>query len=134
VQALFMMQPEATSGGTTQPDGAPAPQSGPTGGGAGGELQLLLLPLMFVLFYFLMIRPQQKKQREMDDMLKALRRGDVVRTSGGIRGEIVDIGDADVTLLIADKVKINVLRAHIASKGDIAKAAEAKGGEAAKKA
>jgi preprotein translocase subunit YajC len=94
----------------------------------------LLLPLMFVLFYFLMIRPQQKKQREMDDMLKALRRGDVVRTSGGIRGEIVDIGDADVTLLIADKVKINVLRAHIASKGDIAKAAEAKGGEAAKKA
>jgi preprotein translocase subunit YajC len=125
-----MMQPEATSGGTTQPDSGPAPQSGPAGGG-GAEFQLLLLPLMFVLFYFLMIRPQQKKQREMDDMLKALRRGDVVRTSGGIRGEIVDISDADVTLLIADKVKINVLRAHIASKGDGAKA-EAKGEAKAK--
>lgn len=132
MQALFMMQPEATSGGTTQPDGAPAPQSAPSGG-AGGELQLLLLPLMFVLFYFLMIRPQQKKQREMDEMLKALRRGDIVRTSGGIRGEIVDITDGDVTLLIADKVKINILRAHIASKGDTAKAEAAKGGEAPKK-
>jgi preprotein translocase subunit YajC len=86
---------------------------------------------MFVLFYFLMIRPQQKKQREMDDMLKALRRGDIVRTTGGIRGEIVDIGDADVTLLIADKVKINVLRAHIATKGDLVKA-EAKGEAKAK--
>ena len=116
-----MMQPEATSGGTTQPDGAAAPQS-PSGGGAGAEFQLLLLPLMFVLFYFLMIRPQQKRQREMDDMLKALRRGDIVRTTGGIRGEIADITDADVTLLVADKVKINVLRANIASKGDVAKA------------
>jgi preprotein translocase subunit YajC len=54
-----------------------------------------------------------------------------VRTSGGIRGEIVDITDADVTLLIADKVKINVLRSHIASKGDTAKA-DAKGEAKAK--
>ncbi|HET8932160.1 MAG TPA: preprotein translocase subunit YajC [Polyangiales bacterium] len=132
MQALFLMQPEATSGGTTQPDGGPAPQNAPSGGAPGGEsLQLLLLPLMFVLFYFLMIRPQQKRQREMDDLLKALRRGDVVRTSGGIRGEIVDITDADVTLLIADKVKINVLRSHIASKGDTAKA-DAKGEAKAK--
>lgn len=82
----------------------------------GSEFQLLLLPLMFALFYFLMIRPQQKRQRETDDMLKALKRGDIIRTSGGIRGEIVDLSDVDVTLLIADKVKINVLRAHIAGK------------------
>lgn len=123
MQALFLMQPEATSGGATQPDGGAAPQSAPSGGAPGGEsLQLLLLPLMFVLFYFLMIRPQQKRQREMDDLLKALRRGDIVRTTGGIRGEIADITDSEVTLLIADKVKINVLRSHIASKGDTAKA------------
>jgi preprotein translocase subunit YajC len=127
----FLMQPEATSGGTAQPDGGSAPQSAPAASGPGAEFQLLLLPLMFVLFYFLMIRPQQKRQRETDDMLKALRRGDVVRTSGGIRGEIADITDADVTLLIADKVKINVLRSHIASKGDTAKA-EAKGEAKAK--
>ena len=116
MQALlteFMMQPEATSG-TAQPSAAPG-RDAPTPG-MGSEFQLLLLPLMFALFYFLMIRPQQKKQRETDEMLKALKRGDIVRTSGGIRGEITDISDADVTLLIADKVKINVLRAHIAAK------------------
>ena len=109
----FLMQPDATSG-TAQPSAAPgrdAPQSD-----MGGQLQLLLLPLMFGLFYFLMIRPQQKRQRETDDMLKALKRGDIVRTSGGIRGEIVEITDTDVNLLIADKVKINVLRSHIAGK------------------
>ena len=134
MQALlteFLMQPEATSGGTTQPGAAPA-QGAPSGGGGagpGGEMQLLLLPLMFVLFYFLMIRPQQKRQKEQDEMLKALRRGDIVRTTGGIRGEIADLTDTEVTLLIADKVKINVLRSHIAGRGDV-KAADAKAGEA----
>jgi preprotein translocase subunit YajC len=76
----------------------------------------VVLGLMFALFYFLLIRPQQKRQRETDDMLKALRRGDKVRTSGGIRGEILDLTDTEVTLLIADKVKINVLRANVASR------------------
>ena len=120
------MQPEATSGGTTQPDSGSAPAAPSGGGGSGGEMQLLLLPLMFVLFYFLMIRPQQKRQKETDEMLKALRRGDIVRTSGGIRGEVVDLTDGDVTLLISDKVKINVLRSHIAGKGDAKAAADAK--------
>jgi preprotein translocase subunit YajC len=111
----FLMQPEATSG-TAQPGEAPQEPTGQKSGGLGSELQLFLLPLMLVVFYFLMIRPQQKKTRETEDMLKALKRGDVVRTSGGIRGEITDLGDTDVTLLIADKVKINVLRSHIANK------------------
>jgi preprotein translocase subunit YajC len=115
------MQPEATSTGTAPPSGA-APSSG--GGGAGGmppgcqgaSSQMVMLAVMFAVFYFLLIRPQQKKQREIDDMLKALKKGDKVRTSGGIRGEIVDITDTDVNLLIADKVKINVLRSHIAAR------------------
>ena len=117
--AEFMMQPEETTG-TAQPSD---PRSEPTptaGGGLGAELQFLLLPLMLAVFYFLMIRPQQKKQREVDEMLKALKRGDLVRTSGGIRGEITDLADNDVTLLIADKVKINVLRSHIAGKATTA--------------
>lgn len=111
----FWMQPEATTG--TAEQGAP-PAREPTSGapGGGGEFQLLMIPLMLAVFYFLMIRPQQKKQRETDDMLKALKKGDLVRTSGGIRGEITDINESDVTLLIADKVKINVLRSHVASK------------------
>jgi len=75
-----------------------------------------MLPLMFGIFYFLIIRPQQKRQREQDDLLKALRRGDKVRTSSGIRGEIADLTDTEVNLIIADKVKINVLRSHIAAR------------------
>jgi preprotein translocase subunit YajC len=119
---MSMMQPEATTGTATPSD----PRAEPTApaGGLGAELQLLLLPLMLAVFYFLMIRPQQKKQREVDDMLKALKRGDLVRTSGGIRGEITDMSDHDVTLLIADKVKINVLRAHIAGKAAVPDAKE----------
>jgi preprotein translocase subunit YajC len=73
---------------------------------------------MFAIFYFLLIRPQQKRQKEIDDMLKALRKGDKVRTTGGIRGEIVDLNETDATLLVADKVKINVLRSHIATRLD----------------
>ncbi len=79
---------------------------------------LLMLVMMFVIFYFLLIRPQQKRQKEVDEMLKALRKGDKVRTTGGIRGEIVDLNETDVTLLIADKVKINVLRSHVATRID----------------
>ena len=116
--AEFMMQPEATTG--TAPPSDPRSEPTASAPGFGAELQFLLLPLMLAVFYFLMIRPQQKKQRETDDMLKALKRGDVVRTSGGIRGEITDLAENDVTLLIADKVKINVLRSHIAGKATTA--------------
>src|SRR5262245_33309030 len=109
------MQPEATSTGTSQPapaspDGGGAPPAGGGGMFGPGTQQLLVIGLMFAVFYFLLIRPQQKRQREMDNLLKSLKKGDVVRTSGGIRGEIVDLTDQDATLLIADKVKINILR------------------------
>jgi len=70
------------------------------------------------VMYFLLLRPQQKRQRELDDLLKALKKGDKVRTSGGIRGEVVELTDTEVTLLIADKVKINVLRSHVASRAE----------------
>jgi preprotein translocase subunit YajC len=117
VQALlteFLLQPEATTG-TAQP-GEPTHEPTTSSPGLGSEFQFVLLPLMLGLFYFLMIRPQQKRQREVDDLLKSLKRGDVVRTSGGIRGEITDLTETDATLLIAEKVKINVLRSHISSK------------------
>ena len=117
------MQPEATSTGTAAPSGAASGSgSGPGGGmlppgcAGGGSQQVVMLAVMFAVFYFLLIRPQQKRQREVDDLLKALRKGDKVRTSGGIRCEIVDLNDTDVSLLIAEKVKINVLRSHIATR------------------
>ena len=77
-------------------------------------MQIGMLVVMMGIFYFMLIRPQQKRQREHDEMLKSLRKGAKVRTTGGIRGEIVDINDTEAILLIADKVKINVLRSHLA--------------------
>jgi preprotein translocase subunit YajC len=109
VEFLSWLQPDP-AGGAGAAGGA---EAGP-GGCAGGSGQLLLLPLMFVVFYFLLIRPQQKQQKQHEELLKSLKAGDKVRTSSGIRGEIARIGESDVDLIIADRVKINVLRSHIA--------------------
>lgn len=108
IEALSWFQPEATPG---VGDAGGGEAVAPTGGCA---TQAGLLLVMMLVFYFLLIRPQQKRQKEQDSMLKSLRRGGIVRTSGGIRGEIVDIDEREVTLLIADRVKINVLRANVA--------------------
>jgi len=82
-----------------------------------GFTNIGLMVLMMVVFWLVLIRPQQKKQKELDALLKQLKKGQKVRTSGGIRGEIVDfkseVGD-EVVLLIADRVKINILRSHVA--------------------
>jgi len=124
---LWAAQPEATTGVEAAPSTSGAPAGG-AGGCAQGSMQLIMFPVIFALFYFLLIRPQQKKQEETDSMLKALRKGDKVRTSGGIKGEILSLDEREVVLQIADKVKINVLRSHIASKDDTtATATEAKG-------
>ncbi len=108
------MQPEPSKSSSQAPASGSHSASPPSGLAAAQPL--LFLVVMFGVFYFLLIRPQQKRQRETDSMLKALRKGDKVRTSGGLRGEVVDLTDAEVTLLIADKVKVNVLRSHVASR------------------
>jgi len=105
------MQPAASGAGAAGSGGA-APGAGPGPQGCG--MQVGMLAVMFVVFYFLLIRPQQKRAREQEALLKALKPGDIVRTTGGIRGEIVDINDREITLLVAEKVKLNVLRSHVA--------------------
>ena len=114
--AFSAFQPEAPAG--SGPAGSPAGGGGGGAGGmSGGLSQLGLMALMMVVFYLVLIRPQQKKQKELDRLLKALKKGQKVRTTGGIRGEIVEFknesGD-EVVLLIADRVKINILRSHVA--------------------
>ncbi len=70
--------------------------------------------LIFMVFYLLIIRPQQRKMEEQEKMNKALRRGDRVVTSGGIHGKIARLeGDDTVVLEIADGIQIKVARAHI---------------------
>ena len=103
------------------PPTAPAAPSGGGGGSpaapgcAGGDMSFLLtMGIFFVVMWFLMIRPQQKRQKEHEKMLSALKKGDVVRTDSGIRGEIVGLDEREAQLLIAEKTKINILRSRIA--------------------
>ncbi|MBM4273225.1 MAG: preprotein translocase subunit YajC [Deltaproteobacteria bacterium] len=70
--------------------------------------------LMVGIFYFLLIRPQQKKAKEHKALLDNLKRGDRVITNGGILGTIITIDDQIVSLEVADKVKIEVARPYIA--------------------
>ena len=86
------------------------------GCGGAGLSQLVMLGIMFVVFYFLLIRPQQKKQKEHRDMLAALKRGDKVITNGGILGKITGITDHIVVLEVAEKIRMRVLRSHILGK------------------
>lgn len=76
-----------------------------------------LMPFAFVLviFYFLLIRPQQKRAKTHQDFLSGLKRGDSVLTSGGILGTIEGLTDQFVTLEVADGVRIRVLKAQVAS-------------------
>ena len=100
--------------------------------GAGGMaliMQLAPLILIFVVFYFLLIRPQQKRQKEHRDMLGKLKRGDKVLTAGGIVAQVTKVKDGvdEVEVEIAPNVRVNVLRSTI---GDVFKPATA--AEAAK--
>ncbi len=69
---------------------------------------LLPLVLVFVVFYFFMIRPQMKKQKELTNYRNAITKGDKVITTGGIYGKVVDVTDNVVTVEIANDVRIRV--------------------------
>jgi preprotein translocase subunit YajC len=85
------------------------------GGGIFGQINMLIpFIAMFAIFYFLLIRPQQKKQRDLRQLLQNLKRGDRVVTSGGIYGTIVKIRNDVIHLEIADQVRIRVNKSSIA--------------------
>jgi preprotein translocase subunit YajC len=76
-------------------------------------LQLLQFLPIFLILYFLLIRPQQQRQKKVDQMLKALKKGDRVVTSGGIIGTVIGIDDAKAVLRIADDVKVEFTKGSI---------------------
>jgi len=81
-----------------------------------GFAQFIPLILIFVIFYFFLIRPQQKKVKEHKIMVSALKRGDEVVTSGGIVGKVERIlGDDKIDLLIAENVTVQVVQSTIQS-------------------
>jgi preprotein translocase subunit YajC len=87
---------------------------GATGQGAGGFSSLIPIILMFVIFYFLLIRPQQKKTKEHREMINRLKKGDRVITSGGLYGQITAVNDTTMTVEIADKVRVKIARGNVA--------------------
>ena len=88
----------------------------PGGAPESGPMWTFVAPmvLMVVIFYFLLIRPQQRKAKEQRNFLENLKRGDRVITTGGLCGEITNISDQIVTLEVADKVRLDVARPYIA--------------------
>lgn len=83
-------------------------------GGAGALASLIPLLLMFVIFYFLLIRPQQKQASRHRDFIKGLKPGDRVVTTGGLHGVVRGLTDTTVTLEIADNVRVKVTRNAVA--------------------
>lgn len=96
-------------------------QGGGTSPAGSGLASFIPLILIFVVFYFLLIRPQQKKAKEHQQFLGALKKGDDVVTSGGIHGRITGLNDVIVTMEIADNVRVKVNRASILTSAQDAK-------------
>ena len=106
VKEAFAMAPPAD--GAAAPDGIAGLLAGP----------LPMLVIMFAIFYFLLIRPQQKKAKEHKEMLAALKVGDKVLTGGGIYGKISGIDQDVITVEISQGVEIKVNRGYVSGIAD----------------
>ena len=89
---------------------SPAWAQAAVGPAGGGMESFILIGLMFVVLYFLMIRPQMKKAKEHKTMIDALQKGDEVVTAGGVVGRVTRIGDNYVSIEIAERVEVQVQR------------------------
>jgi preprotein translocase subunit YajC len=92
---------------------AMAGNAGAQQGGRPGYEGLIMLVVMFAIFYFLLIRPQQKRAKQHKQLLEALKIGDQVVTAGGIHGKVAALQDTVVTLEIATGVKVKISRSSI---------------------
>ena len=109
-------QAPATTPAVTSPCGAPGGSGGEGGaaGGAQGMMGMLFpLAIFILIFYFFIIRPQRKRQKQHDSLIGGISRGDQVITIGGIYGTIEEIGDKSLKLKIADGVVIEVVRSSV---------------------
>lgn len=90
-------------------------QAAPGVAGPGPLMTIVPFILIFVIMYFMVIRPQQKKAKDHQELLGKLKKNDEVMTSGGIYGKVVDLKEAVVTLEVAPNVRIRVARPQIAA-------------------
>jgi len=85
------------------------------GSGAPPGIDLIFLVLLFVVFYFLLIRPQMKRAKEHKNMVASLAKGDEVVTNGGLLGKVTKVGDNFITLEIADGLEVKVQKQALGS-------------------
>lgn len=87
------------------------------GEGAGGFASFIPLILMFVIFYFLLIRPQQKRTKQHREMVNNLKKGDRIVTGGGIHGRVTAVNDSENTLTveISDRVRVKLARGNVST-------------------
>ena len=87
------------------------------GGGGGGDptFSFIMLIALFAVFYFVLIRPQSKRQKEHKAMVASLAKGDEVVTNGGLLGKITDVGDSFVTIQVAAGMEVRVQRVAVAA-------------------
>ena len=93
---------------------AMTPPEGQAEGPLGSLSAFVPIILIFVIFYFLLIRPQQKRQKEHQGMVEALKKGDQVVTAGGIHGTVTSVAENIATVEIAQNIKIKVTKSSIA--------------------
>jgi preprotein translocase subunit YajC len=94
--------------------------AGAQGGSSGGAQGIFMLLIMFAIFYFLLIRPQQKRAKQHKTLIEALKPGDQVVTAGGIHGKVVAVQETAVTVEISAGVRVKISRSSIASSTAVA--------------
>jgi len=95
--------------------GAPGGAAGGAAGGMAAFQQIIPLVFMFAIFYFLLIRPQQKKAKEHKALLGSMKKGDNVITAGGVHGKVTAVENELVTLEVANNVNIKITKSYIAA-------------------
>ena len=90
-----------------------AQTAAPAASASGGLMSMLPLVLMFVVLYFVMIRPQMKRQKEHRSMIDALAKGDEVATAGGLLGKVSKLGEGYMTLELAPGIEVQVQRSAV---------------------
>jgi len=97
------------------------------GGAPSGLIQLVPILLIFAIFYFLLLAPMRKRQKQHQALLAALKRGDKVVTNGGLMGEIAAVEERVVHLKLADNVRVRVAKSAVAGLEGDPQAEEARG-------
>jgi preprotein translocase subunit YajC len=109
---MFLSDLSSAFGGSLRPVLAQAQPAGPLG----AAQPFLMMGVIFVIFYFLLWRPQQKERKQQEELLASLQKGDRVYTAAGMLGTIVEVRDQELLIEIAERVNITIERSSVRRK------------------